>query len=578
MMAKILIIDDLFGRIYSDGQYNEDRKNLCNTFLLEDTTGDMLTDLPKIKAPIAQAVFTRGQRPLAAEVGDEVTNDLEGIINCVRTGWENSQGIAEFVPWSLVLLDLEFKTGLVTSASHAQNPGMPEGKKHDRSSEKYFGLSVLERLHQEFPELPIIILSAHPRQKVTKNISYRGALGFIARTDPNGKETLREYLYKHGLLPDPDGIIVGSSKKLLLALRDARRAAKDDKNILIRGERGTGKELLARYIHRQRAASDNSRPLVTLNSATLQDTIYSSELFGHRKGTFTGAIDNRKGIIFSADGGDLFLDEIGGLHPEIQRGLLRVLQEKRVQPLGDNSEYPVKVRFISATNEDIEGMVLMGNFRRDLIERLNDWTIHLPPLRERKEDFRQLAQKFADHAAQATTIKKRQIDEIQMHKLMAHYWGGNIREFKQFIERAVMEKDNDFLVFSTLPNSGIQVGHELDTLLEALRHYDFSRTDTLDIKEKLAEIESSYAVFIANYLKKALEITAKHDKPKITEAVNLISNEAKTTSQAADVVKRLLKACKCEENRHDILATEGNAILRKAYDYAVKTRPSGKGK
>lgn len=247
---QIFILDDFFGREITNGN-NSDRENICAHFLVEDVTCDTVNKmgLQRVIKPTAQAVFFRGQTPNCANIGDVVENNLKASLAKVHEGWTNalSQGKP---PWSLLLLDLCFYTGLVTEESHRRTPGMPEGRPGDDDPRSYFGLTLLDAIHREFPELPIFILSSKPREEVSLEFSRRGALGFIARDDLRGPELLEEALQQHGLLPDPAGEIVGYSLPLLLALREARRAARHRENLLIRGERGTGKKLLARYIHK----------------------------------------------------------------------------------------------------------------------------------------------------------------------------------------------------------------------------------------------------------------------------------------------------------------------------------------
>jgi hypothetical protein len=192
---------------------------------------------------MAQTVFFRGQTPIEAKVGNVVENDLDGALAVVRKGWpvtKSKSQAAECNLWSMVLVDLCFYTGRVTEESYRQTPGMPEGRPGDDDWHSYFGLTLLEAIHHEFPDLPVMVLSGKSRDEVSLEFSRRGAVGFIARDDLRGPELLKDALQLHGLLPDPTGEIVGQSLPLLLALRDARRAAMHRENVLIRGERGAG--------------------------------------------------------------------------------------------------------------------------------------------------------------------------------------------------------------------------------------------------------------------------------------------------------------------------------------------------
>ncbi|MFM8442780.1 MAG: sigma 54-interacting transcriptional regulator [Methylococcus sp.] len=328
-LPKLLIIDDLFGR-ECPSTSNRERENLCGKFLLLDksTVGFDKLGRFKILSPHAQAVIYRGQLPVKSHVGTVVENDLHGTLLKVREGWTGALALGK-PPWSLLLLDLCFYTGRVTEESHRRTPGMPEGRPGDDDPRSYFGLTLLDAIHREFPELPIFILSSKPREEVSLEFSRRGALGFIARDDLRGPELLEEALQQHGLLPDPAGEIVGHSLPLLLALREARRAARHRENLLIRGERGTGKDLLASYIHRMTHGENNSnRPFVVMNSAFFSEGLAPSQLGGIENGTATDVKKNI-GLIKTANNGDLFFDEIADMPSEIQAAVLRILQEKR---------------------------------------------------------------------------------------------------------------------------------------------------------------------------------------------------------------------------------------------------------
>ena len=247
-LPRILIIDDLFGRVVSSG-VNRDREQLCGRFLLRDVTGDPSgkESQAKVRKPVADAVFFRGQKPVCASVGDQVENDLDGCLRKVREGWIEVLTAGKS-PWSLVLLDLCFYTGQVTKESNGEDPGMPEGRPDDGNASRYFGLTVLQALRRDFPDLPVVIFSSKPRGDVSYLIDREGARAFLPRDEDNGPELLQQFILKYALTPDPNGIIVGRSLSLLKVLRDARMAAISedikDQNLLILGETGVGKELL----------------------------------------------------------------------------------------------------------------------------------------------------------------------------------------------------------------------------------------------------------------------------------------------------------------------------------------------
>lgn len=441
-LPRLLVIDDLFGRDVADGP-NVDRLNLCGALRLLDVTGDATgaCGRQKVKEPVAEAVFSRGQSPKQAGIGDLVENDLDGVLALADSGW-GRQGDGE-PPWSLVLLDLCFYTGEVTAESHARAPGMPAGRAGDDVPSSYFGLRVLERLGEVCPGLPVVLLSSMPRAEVSRHYSALGALGFIPRGEPETEGLLAEYLYRHGLLCDLSGKIVGTSIALLMALRLARRLGTTGRNILIEGETGTGKELLARYIHALRppgaVAADRRRPFVAIDSGTLSPELFASTLFGHTRDAFTGATRDREGLVRSADGGDLFLDEISNMPPDVQVGLLRVLQEGEVIPVGADKGHKVNVRFLSATNQPMEDRVGQGRFGADLLERLRlGGTISLPPLRERSKDIPALVSAFLARAkALVPGARVHEIVPEALELLRTLPWPRNVRALESAIHQAV---------------------------------------------------------------------------------------------------------------------------------------------
>jgi PAS domain S-box-containing protein len=232
------------------------------------------------------------------------------------------------------------------------------------------------------------------------------------------------------------GQIIGHSGSLKLALVQAEQVAPTDSTVLITGETGTGKELLAHAIHSLSPRRD--RPLVMVNCSALPATLIESELFGHEKGAFTGATARRIGRFELAHGGTIFLDEIGDLPPELQGKLLRVLQEREFERLGSNRIIRVDVRVVAATNHNLEGAVRAGTFRDDLYFRLNVFPIHLPPLRERREDIPALVSFFVDQFSQKLGKRIEVITADALEALERHSWPGNVRELKNVLEKAVI--------------------------------------------------------------------------------------------------------------------------------------------
>ena len=230
--------------------------------------------------------------------------------------------------------------------------------------------------------------------------------------------------------------IVGRSRVIQEVIAKAERVAETKSTVLIMGETGTGKELLARAIHDRSA--QRHMPLIKVNCAAIPDTLLESELFGHVRGAFTGAASNKKGKFALADGGTIFLDEIGTMSPSLQAKLLRVLQEREFEPLGAERSQKVDVRVIAATNRDIKRLVEDGRFLEDLFYRLNVIPLVLPPLRERREDVPVLVEHFLRKHAHRSGRKIEQIREEALARLNAYDWPGNVRELENTIERAVV--------------------------------------------------------------------------------------------------------------------------------------------
>jgi formate hydrogenlyase transcriptional activator len=238
--------------------------------------------------------------------------------------------------------------------------------------------------------------------------------------------------------------IVGSCKPMRQVLKQVEKVAPSDSTVLILGETGTGKELIARALHRRSKRAN--RAFVRVNCAAIPQSLIASELFGHEKGAFTGALQRRVGRFEAADGGTLFLDEIGDLPMETQIALLRVLQEREFERVGSNHPISVDVRLIAATNRDLTAAVAAGAFRQDLFYRLNVVPIAVPPLRERAEDIPSLVEYFVARFAKGAGKKIRRIDKGTLSLLRAYNWPGNIRELQNVVERAVILAETDAFV------------------------------------------------------------------------------------------------------------------------------------
>ena len=302
-----------------------------------------------------------------------------------------------------------------------------------------------------------------------------------------------------------DGII-GRSQALVFVLDVASRAAQSDSTILVRGETGTGKELLARAIHF--ASPRREGPFVAINCGAIPRDLLESELFGHVKGAFTGAIAHRKGKVEMADGGTLFLDEIGEMRPELQVKALRLIQEREIEKVGGSETTRVDVRFITATHRNLEAMVEDRAFREDLFYRLAVIPLELPPLRERPDDIPELVQHFFDKARRKMGRESLSLPSSMMPYFQAHRWPGNVRELENLVERIIVlargpavtledlppalrrEKPPESVegLRLDLPEAGISLeGVERELILRALKKFDWNQSQAaryLDISRK----------------------------------------------------------------------------------------------
>jgi two-component system, NtrC family, response regulator PilR len=281
--------------------------------------------------------------------------------------------------------------------------------------------------------------------------------------------------------------IIGRSKKIAAILEMVRSVAPTNSTVLITGESGTGKELVARAIHE--ASQRRDKAFISINCGAFPETLLESELFGYFKGAFTGADTNRKGIIESANGGTLFLDEIGETSPGMQVKLLRVLQERMVRPLGGTQDIPVDVRLIASTNRDLKGMVAENQFREDFYYRVSVIPIHVPPLRERKDDIEPLARHFLKKYALEIGKPVKDFEPGALSALTHHLWPGNVRELENAIEHAVaVSGDRDRMVgLEHLPGAMHRMGPAGEVRVQIPK-------EGLDFESQIAGVEKRYLV------------------------------------------------------------------------------------
>ena len=323
------------------------------------------------------------------------------------------------------------------------------------------GLEFLEKVKKMLPRTEVAVMTGHGSIETAVQAMKLGAYDYISKPFSPLEELrlfLRRMAEKVRLVEENQFLrdrmdtetqlhgIVGSSAKIQDVLRMVSRLKDTRTPVLITGESGTGKELVARAIHFR--GSFANRPFVAVDCGSLVPTLIESELFGYEKGAFTGALRARTGLFQSADGGTIFLDEIGELPLEMQAKLLRVLQEKEVRPVGSNQRAKVDVRVIAATNRNLEQEYRAGTFRKDLYFRLNVVTVHVPPLRERRSDIPMLAHWFLERCAPGRSV---QVSNAAMKSLLQYDWPGNVRELENCMERAVALGDHQILDVDDLP-------------------------------------------------------------------------------------------------------------------------------
>jgi two-component system nitrogen regulation response regulator NtrX len=309
------------------------------------------------------------------------------------------------------------------------------------------GLEVLERIRSEDPQALVIMISGHGTIDTAVEATRKGAYDFLEKPLDTDRllVTLRNALKVKGLSASVERLlsqvesryeIVGSSFQIRQVLERTERVGATDARVLITGENGTGKELVARAIHR--LSSRRDAPFVEVNCAAIPSELIESELFGHIKGSFTGAVADRAGKFEQAHGGTLFLDEVGDMSPATQAKVLRALEQGEVTRVGSSKAIQVDVRIVAATNKELEVEIREGRFREDLFYRLNVVPIEVPPLRERREDIPMLVRHFVDLLEKTDRVTPREISSTALERLQALDWHGNVRELRNTVERLLI--------------------------------------------------------------------------------------------------------------------------------------------
>lgn len=368
------------------------------------------------------------------------------------------------------------------------------------------GLEVTRVAHKKYPGLPIIVMTAFGSIETAVEAIHEGAFDFISKPMNLAelKKTVSRALAPRALQrraasdnggDDENtqlGKIIGKSPAMLEVYKTVARVAPTKSTVLILGESGTGKELIARAIHQHSPRAN--RPFVAVDCGALTETLLESELFGHMRGAFTGALADKKGVFEEAQGGTCFLDEIGGISANLQARLLRVLQEHEIRRVGGKDWVKVDVRVVAATNHNLAEAVSKREFRQDLYYRLDVVTIRLPPLRERVEDIPLLARHFLQRYTQESGKSVTAISDKAMELLCAYRWPGNIRELENAIEQAVALSYQSILTPEDLPET-VRDLTVAESFQDAAQNGQFLFTDT----PTLEEVKKRYVLHILKH-------------------------------------------------------------------------------
>jgi DNA-binding NtrC family response regulator len=398
------------------------------------------------------------------------------------------------------------------------------------------GYEFLERARNRWPKVPILMITAYATPKLAVEAIKAGAIDYLAK--PFAPEELLHAVARcaerHRLLMENAALraragdtytldqIIGEAPKILELRRLIETVAPTDATVLILGESGTGKELIAGALHTLSHRSDRS--YVRINCAAIPELLLESELFGHEKGAFTGAMKQKPGRVEEADGGTIFLDEIGDMSRPLQAKLLRFLEDGTFTRVGGNQELRVDVRLIAATNRDIIDAIRQNHFREDLFHRLNVVQFRPPPLRERGEDILLLAQHFLRHFSVSMNRNIQSLSKLAQQQLLNHHWPGNVRELRNVIERAVILETGHEIQLTSLPDFHLETrlrkgeppgAQEIRSLDEAMASFERELITTILEQNHYSLTRSSEQLKISRhalrYRMQRLNITAAEE-------------------------------------------------------------------
>jgi two-component system, NtrC family, response regulator AtoC len=440
------------------------------------------------------------ERPYRILIVDDEPNMLHMLSSILRQDGFETQTAAT----AREALDLAGKEQFDFILSDVRMPGMD-------------GMQLLERLREAHIEVIVILMSAYGSVDLALEAMRKGAYDYISKPFKTDEVVLtlrkaaeRERLRREVVrlkrrlqLSEVGPEIVAESSAIKAVLETAAQVAPYDSSVLITGESGTGKELVARDVHRLSLRSDG--PFLVVNCGAIPGSLLESELFGHVRGAFTGAYADKPGLFEDADGGTLFLDEIGTMDPTLQVKILRVLDNGEIRRVGENKTREISVRILAATNEDLEKAMERGTFRNDLYFRLNVVRIHIPPLRERRDDVMPLVEHFVRVFNQKMGLKIRRVAREARKALLRYEWKGNVRELQNVIERAMILAEGDCIAEGHLPYDLLASGASSTIVL--------NEQETLSVKEASKELERTL-------IYRALEKT-KGNRSKASELLEI---------------------------------------------------------
>jgi DNA-binding NtrC family response regulator len=387
------------------------------------------------------------------------------------------------------------KAGLEALKAHA-----PDIVLTDVRMPQVTGIDILAAVRQQDPETPVILMTAQASLQTAIQAVNEGAFYYIQKpfsnddmvaicrraADYRNLRAENKQLKQEIRRRERSGLVkpLGKSRPFSDVMRLAEQVAPTESTVLIQGESGTGKEVIARYIHELSARSEG--PFLSLNCGALPESLLESELFGHVKGSFTGAVRDKQGLFAAARGGTFFLDEIGEMSPATQVKLLRVLQEREAIPVGGTEAVPLDVRVVAATNRDLEEEIKRGRFRTDLFYRLNVIAIHLPPLRDRRDDIPIFVDAFLKRIAKEHGEEPKSLAPDALEVIMAYDWPGNVRELENALERAVVLVKANVIPLSAVPTK------VTERKAEPLVTEEVRTNPTLDV------IEQAYITWVLN--------------------------------------------------------------------------------